>query len=199
MVTGSMKIDRKKLEIAIIFISIGVALRIALAGYPNIEPVLPLAILAGYVLGRWYALIVPLAMMLLSDWAVYALNYGDMYSMDFILGLTFFTWTGMMLAGFVGQQVKPRLLLRMGNMAVFTGIGLVTVLIYDAWTMIGWWLIGMSSWEIIIAGQVSFTIYHILSTLIFVPLFGTGYLYIKEYGLPDISKWKKEAEVPDEP
>ena len=198
MVTGSMKIDRKKLEIAIIFISIGVALRIALAGYPNIEPVLPLAILAGYVLGRWYALIVPLAMMLLSDWAVYALNYGDMYSMDFILGLTFFTWTGMMLAGFVGQQVKPRLLLRMGNMAVFTGIGLVTVLIYDAWTMIGWWLIGMSSWEIIVAGQVSFTIYHILSTLIFVPLFGTGYLYIKEYGLPDISKWKKEAEAPEE-
>ena len=188
-----MKIDRKKLETAIIFISIGVALRIALAGYPNIEPVLPLALLAGYVLGRWYALVVPLTMMVLSDWAVYALDYGNMYSMDFIIGLTFFTWTGMMLAGFVGQAVKPRLLLRMGNMAVFTGIGLVTVLVYDAWTMIGWWLVGVSSWEIILAGQVSFTIYHILSTLIFVPLFGTGYLYIREYGVPLLEKAERES------
>jgi len=199
MVIRSMKIDRKKLEIAIIFISIGVALRIALAGYPNIEPVLPLAILAGYVLGRWYALFVPLVMMVLSDWVVYMLNYGEMYSLDFILGLTFFTWTGMMLAGFIGQQVKPRMILRMGNLAVFTGIGLVTVLVYDAWTMLGWWLIGTSSWEIILAGQVTFTIYHILSTLIFVPLFGTGYLYIKEYGIPDPKDWKKDAESPDEP
>ena len=104
----------------------------------------------------------------------------------------------MVLAGYIGQQVKPRMILRMGNLAVFTGIGLVTVLVYDVWTMTGWWLLGVTSWEIILAGQVTFTIYHILSTLIFVPLFGTGYLYIKEYGIPDLNGWKKDAEVPDE-
>jgi len=193
-----LKFDRKKIEIAIIIISIGIALRIALLDYPNIEPVLPLALLAGYILGRWYALIVPLVMMLLSDWIVYVLNYGELYTLEFIIGLTFFTWSGMVIAGYIGQQVKPRLLLRMGNLAVFTGIGLVTVLVYDAWTMIGWWLIGVSSWELILAGQVTFTIYHILSTLIFVPLFGTGYLYIKEYGIPDLNNWKKDTEAPDE-
>ena len=193
-----VKIDRKKLEIATIIISIGIALRIALLDYPNIEPVLPLALLAGYILGRWYALIVPLVMMLLSDWIVYVLKYGELYSLEFIIGLTFFTWSGMALAGYIGQQVKPRMILRMGNLAVFTGIGLVTVLVYDVWTMTGWWLIGVSSWETILAGQVMFTIYHILSTLIFVPLFGTGYLYIKEYGIPDLKGWKKEVETPDE-
>ncbi len=188
-----MQVDRKKIEIAIIFISLGVALRIALAGYPNIEPVLPLAILAGYVLGRWYALIVPLIMMLLSDWAVYILNYGEMYSLGFIIGLTFFTWSGMMLAGYIGQQVRPRMLLRMGNMAVFTGIGVVMVLVYDAWTMIGWWILDAGPWELILTGQVSFTVYHILSTLIFVPLFGTGYIYLSEYGVPEIKEIKKES------
>ena len=183
-----MKLDKYKFEGAIVIICLGIVLRLALINYSNIEPVLPLAIIAGYVLGRWYALFVPLIMMILSDWLVYVFKYGTGYGLDFIIALSFFTWSGMMLAGFIGQRVRPRMVLRMGNLAVFTGIGIVTVLIYDAWTMIGWKLLGAVSWETVLIGQVSFTIYHILSTLIFVPLFGTGYIYLRDYGLPILER-----------
>jgi hypothetical protein len=186
----------RKLEGAAIIICLGVALRIALADYPNIEPILPLALLAGIILGGWYALWVPLAMMVLSDIAVYALGAGSLLGWNFIMGITFFTWSGMMLAGYVGRALRPRMLLRMKNMAVFTGVGIGMVLVYDAWTMMGWLLVSGSSFELVLAGQVSFTIYHILSTLVFVPLFGTGYVYLKEYGMPILSDWKSEDKAP---
>jgi hypothetical protein len=102
------------------------------------------------------------------------------------------------MVGDVGKALKPRMLLRMKNMAVFTGVGIVMVLIYDAWTLTGWWLVSGKPLEDILAGQVTFTIYHILSTLIFVPLFGTGYVYIKEYGMPILSDWKSKAETPED-
>lgn len=199
-----MKIDRKKLETAFFLIVLGIMLRIiirtALDGTSigNIEPILPLALLAGLVLGGWYSLWVPLVMMVLSDAALYILGTGGFLGWDFILGITFFTWSGMMLAGYVGKALKPRMLLRMRNMAVFTGVGVVIVLVYDAWTMIGWWMVSGTSLDMIIAGQVTFTIYHILSTLIFVPLFGTGYVYLKEYGMPILSDWKSKAEAPED-
>jgi hypothetical protein len=193
-----IKMNKKKIETALIIILLGITLRLALLDYPNIEPILPLALLAGIILGGWYALWVPLAMMVLSDLAIYALGTGNLLGWNFILGITFFTWSGMMLAGYVGKALKPRMLLRMKNMAVFTGVGIVMVLIYDAWTMIGWMLVSGSSFELVLGGQVSFTIYHILSTLIFVPLFGTGYVYIKEYGMPILSDWKSKAESPED-
>ena len=193
-----IKLDRKKLEIAAIIICLGIVLRIALADYPNIEPILPLALLAGLILGGWYSLWVPLVMMVLSDLAIYALGAGGGLGWDFIIGITFFTWSGMMLAGVAGKALKPRMLLRMKNMAAFTGVGIVMVLIYDAWTMIGWWLVSGTSFELVLGGQVTFTVYHILSTLVFVPLFGTGYVYAKEYGMPLLSDWKTEEENPGE-
>ncbi len=194
----NIRIDNKKMEKALLLIFLGVGLRVALTDYPNIEPILPLALLAGFILGGWYALWVPLAMMVSSDVIIYALGTGSLLGWNFIIGVTFFTWSGMMLAGYVGRALKPRMLLRMRNMAVFTGVGIVMVLIYDAWTMIGWWLVSGSSLELVLAGQVSFTIYHILSTLIFVPLFGTGYVYIKEYGMPILTDWKSDSKSPDD-
>lgn len=192
------KAERKKLETALILILLGVSIRIALVDFPNIEPILPLALLAGFVLGGWYALWVPLAMMVLSDVAVYALGAGGTLGWGFIAGVTFFTWSGMAVAGFVGRAVRPRLLVRMRSMAVFTGVGIAMVLVYDAWTMIGWWLVSGTSFELVLAGQVSFTIYHILSTLVFVPLFGTGYVYVKEYGMPLLSDWKSGQDRPED-
>ncbi len=199
-----MKIDSKKLETAFYLIFLGIILRIiiraALEGTSigNIEPILPLALLAGLLLGGWYSLWVPLVMMVLSDAALYILGIGGSLGWSFILGVTFFTWTGMMLAGFVGKSLRPRMLLRMKNMAVFTGVGIVMTLIFDAWTLVGFWLLDIRPFEEVLAGQVSFTIYHILSTLIFVPLFGTGYVYLKEYGMPLLSDWKSKADAPED-
>jgi hypothetical protein len=197
-------IDRRKMEKAFFIIALGILLRIiirsALEGTTigNIEPILPLALIAGFILGGWYSLWVPLVMMVLSDIMLYAMGVGGLLGWNFILGITFFTWSGMMMAGFIGKSLKPRMILRMKNMAVFTGVGIVTVLIFDAWTVIGMWLLDNRSMQEILAGQVTFTVYHVLSTLLFVPLFGTGYVYIKEYGMPLLTDWKSDNKSPDD-
>ncbi len=193
-----MKVDVKKLEMAVILIAGGVALRIALAGYPNIEPILVLSMIAGLVLGGWYALWVPITMMVLSDWAIYALDYGDALGWNIIIGISFFTWTGMIMAGYAGRLVKPRFLFRMRGVGVFTGTALVMTIVFDLWTIPGVCMVFGTPLYVALTGQVIFSVYHILSTLIFAPLFGTMYVYIHEYGLPRLSLWKRDVELPDE-
>jgi hypothetical protein len=191
--------DTRKLNTAILLITLGVSLRIVLAHYPNIEPVLAISLMAGLLLGGAYAFIVPFLIMVLSDFAIYALHYGNMFGLDVIIGISFFTWSGMVFVGFVGTRMKPKLLFRMKGIAIFTGIAVLLTILYDAWTVVGTILLipWASPWHIIVY-QIPFTIYHILSTLIFVPLFGTGYLYIREYGMPLLSDWKVAKELPDD-
>ncbi len=196
---SGMKFDTGKINQAIILIVLGVSLRIALAGYANIEPVLVIAIIAGLALGSKYAFIVPLAIMALSDYAIYAFHLEGAFGWKIILGISFFTWTGMMFAGYVGTKTKPKLLFTFKGIGVFTGMAVIVTIIYDLWTVIGTiLLIPWASIEMILIAQIPFSIYHILSTLIFAPLFGTGYYYLAEYGLPDLSKWKKDVETPDD-
>ncbi|MCK5024152.1 MAG: hypothetical protein KAR56_00880 [Thermoplasmata archaeon] len=191
--------DAGKINQAVIFIVLGVSLRIALAGYANIEPVLAIAIIAGLVLGGVFAFFIPLAIMVLSDIAIYTFHLEGTFGWKIILGISFFTWTGMMFAGYVGTKTKPKLLFTIKGIGVFTGIAVIVTIIYDLWTVVGTILLipWASVGEILIA-QIPFSIYHILSTLIFVPLFGTGYYYLIEYGLPDILGLKKVSEMPDD-
>jgi hypothetical protein len=190
--------DRKKIETAVFLIVLGVVIRVALAQYSNIEPVLALSMMAGLVLGGWYSLFVPLLMMVFSDWAIYALDYGDLFGWNIIIGISIFTWTGMMLAGVAGRAIKPRFLFRMKGVGVFTGAALVMTLIFDLWTIPGYCLIFGQPLYTAIIGQIGFTIYHLLSTLVFAPLFGTMYIYIHEYGLPSILSWKRRVTNPEE-
>jgi hypothetical protein len=194
------KIDKKKLETAIIIIALGVSLRAALSHYlnSNIEPVLALSLLAGLILGSWYALAVPLVMMVLSDWLVYALDYGDLFGWRVILGISFFTWTGMLLAGAMGRVIRPKFLFRLKGVAVFTGVALVVTIIYDVWTMVGYMLVLDQPLGVTLTGQIEFSIYHILSTLVFAPLFGTIYIYVHEYGDAIFSSKKHKSDVPDD-
>ncbi len=187
----------KKVRLALLFILVGIVLRIVLAPYPNIEPVLALSMMAGLILGGLWALVVPLAIMVLSDWAINAMHYGTMFTWQQLVGISIFTWTGMIFVGYIGTRMKPTFLFRMKNVAVFTGVAVILTILYDLWTLVGYKLIvpEMSIWIILMA-QIPFTIAHILSTLIFVPLFGTMYIYIHEYGLPLTEKI--EADVPED-
>ena len=201
MVKGKtrMKFDAGKFNQAIILIVLGVSIRIALSGYANIEPVLAIAIIAGLVLGRFYAFLVPLVTMAISDMAIYAFHLEGAFGWKIILAISFFTWTGMLFAGFVGTWAKPRLLFSMKGIGVFTGVAVWVTIIYDMWTVVGTILIiPWASPEKILIAQVPFSIHHILSTLIFAPLFGTGYYYLAEYGFPDLKTLKKEAEDPED-
>ncbi|MDO9537206.1 MAG: hypothetical protein Q7J68_02685 [Thermoplasmata archaeon] len=197
MKKNNLKLDPKKLNQAILLIAMGVAIRVMLAGYPNIEPVLVIALMAGLILGGLYAFVVPFLIMVLSDYAIYALHYEGMFGWEIILGISFFTWTGMMFVGFVGTRMKPTFLFRMKGIGVFTGVAVFVTILYDLWTVVG--IILLIPWASpghILVAQIPFTIYHILSTLIFAPLFGTGYVYLKEYGMPILSDWKVEDKNP---
>lgn len=192
--------DKRKLQTAIIIIALGVSLRVALSHYlnSNIEPILALSMLAGLVLGGWYALLVPLTMMVLSDWLVYAFKYGDIFGWNIIIGISFFTWTGMLIAGAIGRAIRPKFLFKIKGIAVFTGVAVVVTIIYDLWTIIGYMLVFKEPLYQVLVGQVVFTIYHILSTLIFAPLFGTIYIYMQEYGDALFSSKKHKSDVPDD-
>ncbi len=187
----------RKVQLAMLFIMVGTLLRIALAQYGNIEPVLAIAMMAGLVLGGFYAFLVPLSIMAISDWAINAMHYSSSFTWQHLLGISLFTWSGMMIAGYVATRMRPTFLYRMKGVAVFTGVAVMVTIAYDLWTLIGYKLIvpGISI-ETILMAQIPFTIMHILSTLIFVPLFGTMYIYIHEYGLPLTDKL--EADTPDE-
>jgi hypothetical protein len=137
--------------------------------------------------------------MMISDFAIYALRYEGMFGWKIILGISFFTWTGMMFIGYVGTRMKPRMLFRRKGIGVFTGVAVLATILYDLWTVIGTiLLIPWASPGHILLAQIPFTIYHILSTLIFVPLFGTAYIYIKEYGMPILTDWKTGSKSPDD-
>jgi hypothetical protein len=77
------------------------------------------------------------------------------------------------------------------GVAVIVGVGLIATLIYDIWTMMGYWLfltprtVGWLGRVFIM--QVPFSIYHLMSSLIFVPLFGTIFMYIHEHGIPHLT------------
>ncbi len=189
----------KKVRLALLFILAGILLRIVLAKYANIEPVLAIAMMAGLVLGGLWALIVPLAIMFLSDWAINAMHYGTTFTWQQLVGISLFTWTGMMFVGYIGTRMKPTFLFRMKGVAVFTGVAVILTILYDLWTLVGYKLIvpDMSIYVMFMA-QVPFTIMHILSTLIFVPLFGTMYIYAQEYGLPWLISDNTELEKPEE-
>jgi hypothetical protein len=74
--------------------------------------------------------------------------------------------------------------------AVVTGVGVIATLFYDFWTALGFWIFMTPrtfewlAW--VLTMQAPFTIYHLMSSLIFVPLFGTIFMYVHEHGIPDI-------------
>ncbi len=189
----------RKVQQALLFIISGILLRIIMAKYANIEPVLAISMIAGLVLGGLWAFIVPLAIMALSDWAINAMHYGMTFSWQQLVGISLFTWTGMIFVGYMGTRMKPTFLYRMKGVAVFTGVAVVLTILYDLWTIIGYKMIVPDmNIEVVLMAQVPFTIIHILSTLIFVPLFGTMYIYAHEYGLPWLLSDDTELETPDE-
>ena len=180
-----------------LFIMVGTLLRIALAQYGNIEPVLAIAMMAGLVLGGLWAFIVPLSIMAISDWAIDIMHYNSTFTWEQLLGISLFTWTGMMMAGYVATRMRPTLLYRMKGVAVFTGVAVMVTILYDLWTLVGLMIfVPYANIWYVLSAQIPFTIIHILSTLIFVPLFGTMYAYIHEYGLPLTEKL--EAEAPED-
>ncbi len=121
-----------------------------------------IALLSGLLLGGYYTLIVPLGVLFLTD-----LYYGN-------TSIFLFTWSGFVLLGLLGYSAKKRVPLSMKSIPLVMGLGIGGVLLYDLWTNFGCWLMwypptltGLITCYIL---ALPFTVWHLLSTLLALPL-----------------------------
>jgi len=172
-----MNMNVKKLGIALCLVAAGVAGRFFLSGLLPSTPhltvtlhgitqplfmmdlffvVATVSLLGGLLLGRRYALLIPLAVMLVTD---------------VVLGNTaifLFTWSGFAFIALLGGYARSRLSPGPISVAQMAGLGVGSVLLYDLWTNLGCWLgwyphtlEGLSACFTL---ALPFTLWHLLST-----------------------------------
>lgn len=180
-----------KIAFALALILVGVVGRVLLYKYSNFETVLVVSLLAGTLLGKIYALIVPIATMAISDTAIYLLGFGHIYGLGAIIGITIFTWTGYLFVSFIGTRLKGRVICVTKSIALVTGVGLIATVIFDVWTTIGFWFFTyphtLGGLSLAFVKLTPFAIFHLMSSLMFIPLVGTIFIYVHEHGIPSLN------------
>jgi hypothetical protein len=178
-----LRFNRRKIETAIAFVIIGVALRLALRSshYANIEPVMALTIIASMVMPLVLAALIPIVIMAISDVLIYTFDIGGLYGLTAIIGITFFVWTGFLIASLVGWRLKKRITFRFKTLGVVTLVGVITTLVWDLWTDVEWWYFMNRNLVDVLSQQAIMTVIHVMSTIVFIPLFGSGYLLLTEH------------------
>lgn len=181
-----LRFKRRDVTTALAFVAIGVSVRLLLLDYANIEPVMALTIIASMVMPLALAVMVPLGIMAATDVLIYAFQLRGQYGFAMVVGITFFVWTGFLMATLLGWRLRRRFALRIGNLGVVTGAGVLATLVFDLWTDVGVWWFAYADHTLanalrVLQLQVVFTLIHIASTLIFLPLFGSGYLLLTEH------------------
>jgi len=169
--------EKNKIFIAITLIIIGVFSRIALINFlpntPHIylnlngisQPLFMLdlffivaviAIISGLVLGSYYTFLIPIAVMVISDVLI-----GNTY-------IFLFTWSGFAILGLIGYMLKTKRSMKLRNMPMFLGTGILGILLYDFWTNLGCWLgwypHTLNGFIICFTVAIPFTLWHLLST-----------------------------------
>jgi len=123
--------QKTKLIIALILVIFGILGRIFFNEFiriPNLEIITSFSLIAGTMLGGFYAFLIPLAIMAVSD--VY---FGNSSILSF-------TWPAFMIIGGLGwilregRSFKPRFVAKM------TAMGIGATLFFYLYTNFGWWL-----------------------------------------------------------
>ncbi len=178
-----LRLGSKKFKVAVLLIIIGVVGRLLLLNLANIETVLVASLLAGTYLSGIYVIIVPVSIMLMTDAIVYITKYPGFYPLGDIALLAVFIYSGYILVSLFGATTRRRLVFRLKSIAILTAISIPATILFDIWTATGMWVtifgkapFGYSIWQTY-AMQVPFTCLHIISALVFVPIFGTIFLY----------------------
>jgi len=155
----------KKILFAISVIFFGVVFRIFLnkvVGIPNFEAVTALSLVSGSFSGGFYAPLIPLFIIFLSD-----IYFGN-------TSVYLFTWSAFILIGIFGIFFKRN---SKYYFLKITSGGILSVLFFYLWTNFGWWLTsGMypMSFEGLIASYIAglpFLKNQLASVLIFTPAF----------------------------
>ncbi len=174
--------DRKTRTIGVLLILIGAFVKLVfLRNAANFETIFAVTLIAGSMLGRWWTVLVPMATLAIVEPLLWGGPYA-LYGTTIMLGLSFFVVTGFLFVGILGRTMKPRVLFRVKSVALLTTVSVPLTIAYDLWTDVGeYYLIaqpmGLTFWNVLEL-QVPFTAYHLLSSLIFVPLIGMGMLYL---------------------
>lgn len=166
--------------------------------FANFETVFVASLLAGSLLGRWWTVLVPMTALAVLQPLLWGTTYPG-YAIEAMSGITFFVVSGYLFVGFAGRRIRPKVLFRVKSVALLTTLSVPITIAYDVWTALGEWYylarpFGVSLTTMLEA-QVPFTLYHLLSSLIFVPLFGTAFLFVHAYGWPA----RTEGSVPSKP
>jgi len=184
--------DRRTCAFGVLLIAIGVLGKLVFLRYfANFETVFVASLLAGSLLGRWWTVLVPVATLALVEPFLWGGPYA-LYGVGVILGFSFFMVTGFLFVSLMGRKVRPRVLFRVKSVALLTTLSIPLTIAYDLWTDVGqYYLIaqpmGLTFWNVLEL-QVPFTLYHLLSSLIFVPLVGMGILYLHEVAWPSTAE-----------
>ena len=178
--------DARTRILGVFLIVVAVLGTLLLRAFANFETVFVAALLAGSLLGRWWTVLVPvaaLAVLQSLDWT----TYGG-YGLQAMIALSFFIVSGYVFVGLIGRRIRPKIVFQVKSVAFLTTISVPLTIAYDLWTATGEWAFLTRPLGVPLAtmleAQVPFTLYHLLSSLIFVPLFGTAFLFMHAYGWP---------------
>ena len=157
----------------------------------NFETIFAVSLVGGSVLGRWWTVLVPLGTLAIVEPVLWGGPYA-LYTTNVILGISFFIVTGFVFVGLMGRALKPHVLFRVRSVALLTTVSVPLTIAYDLWTDVGEYYfiagpMGLTFWNVLEA-QAIFTAYHILSSLIFVPLIGMGIFYLHTVLWPSTSE-----------
>ena len=124
-----MKINRKKIIIALFLIFFGGVGRMLLLGLPNVETLTVSALLAGSMLGGMYSVLVPLGIVVLTDVLI-----GNN-------SILFFTWSAWIVIGIFGLAARSNEKTNINFVIKMTGLGLASSLFFYVYTNFGVWLL----------------------------------------------------------
>ncbi|MBU4190246.1 MAG: hypothetical protein KJ886_04530 [Candidatus Thermoplasmatota archaeon] len=184
-----IKLNTQRLAWAIVLIALGVISRIYLriclppgnnfVMFDMFAVVAVFALLAGCLVKGVYSLIVPICIMCISD--LYLGNNS----------ILLFTWSGFAFVGLMGYTLKNRVNYSAKFIGTLTGMGISSVLVYDFWTNLGWWYLfyprTLDGLALCYTMALPFTVGHLISTSVVVPLVSIPALYIHKYGVPKIN------------
>src|SRR3989441_2916547 len=187
--------DARTRVLGVFLIIVAVVGTFLMHSYANIETVFAASLLAGSLLGRWWTILVPLTALAVLQPLEWSTTYAG-YGLNAMTGITFFVVSGYVFVGFLGRRIRPKVLFRVRSVALLTTISVPITIGYDLWTAFGEWYFltrSLVPLATMLEAQVPFTLYHLLSSLIFVPLFGTAFLFLHAYGWPARSAEKASS------
>jgi hypothetical protein len=195
------KIDRQKILLAGLLVAIGVLGRINGIVNPWDQPselglgldvffvIAAISIFSGVLLGKYYALIVPISVIIISD--IFYAFVDPVNALIYTTYLFLFTITGYVFIALIGLYTKKKSKLNITFIPKILGAGIIGIIIYDLWTNLGFWISFSRAFPEYLpptlgglftayAGGIPMMIWHVLSGGIAIAIVVTPLVYLKE-------------------